>query len=215
MSADRHPRCRPLLLQSWSQAQMHRVPRPCRKCPNPSRWGRKRYRDRRLRQTVHARKLQPPRRNHDEMTAHSRARSAAIRMAASFASSKSRPCSIRVAPKARIAAFFSTELPCGTTIVTEMPARAPVKASDWPWLPRVAVTIPRTCGRSLEAVKINDAAADLESADRSVVFMLDHDFHAGLRLEQRPGILRSRRNAGANQRNYALKLVECKHSYQL
>src|SRR5579859_2228823 len=46
---------------------------------------------------------------------------------------------------------------------------------------------------ALEAVKINDAAAYLESADRCVVLVLDHNFHAGLRLEQRPGILRSRR----------------------
>jgi hypothetical protein len=51
---------------------------------------------------------------------------------------------------------------------------------------------------ALEPVKINDAAADLESADRRVVLVFDHDFHAGHRLEQRPGILRGRRNTGAN-----------------
>ena len=61
---------------------------------------------------------------------YSTIRSLAIRIAASFASSKSRPCSINSAPNARIAAFFSVELPCGTTIITAMPARAPANASD-------------------------------------------------------------------------------------
>ena len=32
-------------------------------------------------------------------------------------------------PQERIAAFFSVELPCGTTMVTAMPAREPAKAS--------------------------------------------------------------------------------------
>ena len=45
----------------------------------------------------------------------------ASRAASSRAISKSSPCSIRRAPNARIAAFFSTLLPCGTTTVTAMP----------------------------------------------------------------------------------------------
>ena len=49
-------------------------------------------------------------------------------------------------PSARIAAFFSTELPCGTTIVAVKPWRRAAKAIDWPWLPRVALITPRTCG---------------------------------------------------------------------
>ena len=53
------------------------------------------------------------------------------------------PCSTSVAPKARMAAFFSTLLPRGTTMVTGTPARAPAKARLWPWLPRVAETMPR------------------------------------------------------------------------
>ena len=52
--------------------------------------------------------------------------------ACSFASSKSRPCSISSAPNERIAAFFSVELPCGTTIATATLARVPAKASEWP-----------------------------------------------------------------------------------
>src|SRR6478609_5026040 len=105
-------------------------------------------------------------------------------MAASFASSKSRPCSMSSAPNARITAFFSVELPCGTTMVTAIPACAPAKASDWPWLPRVAVTIPCTYGR--------------------VVLVLHYDFHTGQRLEQRPSILWRRRDDRANQRNHVV-----------
>jgi hypothetical protein len=41
------------------------------------------------------------------------------------------------APNARIAAFFSAELPCGTTIATGTFFCALAKANDWPWLPRV------------------------------------------------------------------------------
>ena len=49
------------------------------------------------------------------------ARSAAAR---SRASSKSRPCSISSAPNACMAAFFSAELPNGTTTVQARPLRA-------------------------------------------------------------------------------------------
>ena len=56
------------------------------------------------------------------------------------------PCSISSAPSARMAAFFSTELPCGTTIVAARPWRAAAKAIDWPWLPRVALITERTAG---------------------------------------------------------------------
>ena len=67
---------------------------------------------------------------------------------------------------------------------------------------------------ALEPVKINDAAAYLESADRGVVLMLHHDLNAGQRLEQWPGILWRRWHAGANQRDYILNLSALKHSPQ-
>ena len=41
--------------------------------------------------------------------------------ACSQAAWKSSPCSISVTPSARIAEFFSTELPWGTTTVAAMP----------------------------------------------------------------------------------------------
>ena len=53
-----------------------------------------------------------------------------------------RPNSITSAPRARMAAFFSTLLPCGTKIVTVRSWRRPAKARLWPWLPRVALTTP-------------------------------------------------------------------------
>ncbi len=73
---------------------------------------------------------------------------AASRWASSRASSKSWPCSISLAPKPAMAAFFSVLLPNGTTMVTPRPNRLPAKASDWPWLPRVAEIRPRPAGTS-------------------------------------------------------------------
>ena len=67
---------------------------------------------------------------------------------------------------------------------------------------------------ALEPVKINDATAYLESANRRVVLVLHHDLNAGLRLQQWPAILWRRRNARANQGNYVLKLSDRKHSCQ-
>ena len=61
-----------------------------------------------------------------------RPRSPASRIAASRAASKSWPASTSSAPKARMAAFFSTELPCGTTMVAAMPALAAASAMLWP-----------------------------------------------------------------------------------
>ena len=66
--------------------------------------------------------------------------------ACSFASSKSRPCSISSAPQARIAAFLSRLLPCGTTITVRTPWRRPDQAMLWPWLPRVALITPGSFG---------------------------------------------------------------------
>src|SRR5262249_3685733 len=65
---------------------------------------------------------------------------------------------------------------------------------------------------AFESVKINDAAAHLESADWRVVLVLYNDLHTSSRLEQRPSILWRRRNAGGNQRDYVLELSERKHS---
>ena len=54
----------------------------------------------------------------------------------------------RSAPSAAIAAFFSVLLPSGTTIVTGCRAARPANARHWPWLPRVALTIPARSGCS-------------------------------------------------------------------
>jgi hypothetical protein len=70
-------------------------------------------------------------------------RSAARRSACSRAAWKSSPCSISVTPSARIAAFFSTELPCGTTMVQATPWARAAQPMLWPWLPRVALITSR------------------------------------------------------------------------
>ncbi len=57
-------------------------------------------------------------------------------------SSKSFPAVTNWPPNASIAAFFSLELPSGTTMIDGIPLRAAAIATDWPWLPRVAVTSP-------------------------------------------------------------------------
>lgn len=44
-----------------------------------------------------------------------------------------------VTPSARMAAFFSTELPRGTTMVQATPWRRAAQPMLWPWLPRVAL----------------------------------------------------------------------------
>jgi hypothetical protein len=59
------------------------------------------------------------------------------------ASWKSSPCSMSVTPRARMAAFFSTELPCGTTMVQATPWRRAAQPMLWPWLPRVALMTSR------------------------------------------------------------------------
>src|ERR1700730_5532805 len=64
---------------------------------------------------------------------------------------------------------------------------------------------------ALDSVKIDDAATHLESADWRVVLMLDDNFHAGQVFKQRPSILWGWWDARANQRDYVLKLSECKH----
>jgi hypothetical protein len=47
-----------------------------------------------------------------------------------------------------MAAFFSTELPCGTTMVQATPCRRAAQAMLWPWLPRVALITSRGSGRA-------------------------------------------------------------------
>jgi hypothetical protein len=42
-----------------------------------------------------------------------------------------------------MAAFFSTELPCGTTMVQATPWRRAAQPMLWPWLPRVALMTSR------------------------------------------------------------------------
>src|SRR5919109_4643316 len=49
-------------------------------------------------------------------------------------------------------------------------------------------------------------AAQFECADRRVIFVLDHDFHARARAQYWPGILRRRRHARADHRDCALEL---------
>ncbi|MNF86968.1 hypothetical protein D3C84_694200 [compost metagenome] len=45
-----------------------------------------------------------------------------------------------------MALFFSSEFPCGTTISERKPSAVAASARLWPWLPRVAVTMPRASG---------------------------------------------------------------------
>ncbi|XHO04012.1 hypothetical protein ACEQUB_00878 [Ralstonia syzygii] len=45
-----------------------------------------------------------------------------------------------------MAAFFSTLLPKGTTMVADMPCFCAARAIDCPWLPRVAAITPRNSG---------------------------------------------------------------------
>jgi hypothetical protein len=66
-------------------------------------------------------------------------RCAANANACSRLSWKSVPCSINVTPRARMAAFFSSELPCGTTMVQGTPWARAAQPMLWPWLPRVAL----------------------------------------------------------------------------
>src|SRR6201997_5949086 len=61
---------------------------------------------------------------------------------------------------------------------------------------------------ALKPLKINKTAPYFESADRRVVFVLDHDLHAGLCLKQWPSILWRRRGAGANQRDNLFHRLE-------
>ena len=64
-------------------------------------------------------------------------------MANSRASWKSLPCSMSVTPSARMAAFFSTELPSGTTMVQATPWLRAAQPMLCPWLPRVALITSR------------------------------------------------------------------------
>ena len=53
-------------------------------------------------------------------------------------------------------------------------ARCAANAIDWPWLPRVALTTPRSPGsRAQQRVEVDQPAAQLERADRRVVLVLD------------------------------------------
>src|SRR5262245_60532318 len=52
--------------------------------------------------------------------------------------------------------------------------------------------------RALESVKIDNAATQLEGAYGRVVLVFHYDFHTGQGLEQRPSILRRRRDDRAN-----------------
>jgi hypothetical protein len=59
-----------------------------------------------------------------------------------------------------------------------------------------------------EIVEVGKTAAQLEGAGRSVVLVLDPDFRTELRLEQRPGVLRSRRHRLVNDRRGVLELLQ-------
>ena len=59
------------------------------------------------------------------------------------------------------------------------PWRRAAKATDWPWLPRVALITPASAGsRSHQALQVDQAAAQLEGAQRRVVLVLDPDLGA-------------------------------------
>ena len=83
------------------------------------------------------------------------------------------------APSARMAAFFSTELPCGTTMVAVQAGTARRQCH------RLAVVAARGADHAAQArpprarpLEIGEPAADLEGAGRRVVLVLDPDRHA-------------------------------------
>ncbi len=99
-----------------------------------------------------------------------------------------------MAPKARIAAFFSTELPRGTRILARRPA---------PWQPAPGSGHVATRGGddalglgmgAPQPIDESDAAANLERAGRRVVLMLHPHRRARLFADLRPDILGRRRH---------------------
>src|ERR1700733_7861537 len=63
---------------------------------------------------------------------------------------------------------------------------------------------------ALQPIEVDEAPADLEGAERRMIFVLNDDVYADSRLKQRPSLLRGPRPAGAHKRNDALKLSEAK-----
>ena len=74
-------------------------------------------------------------------------------------------------------------------------------------MPRVALTMPFTWGRSRETIYIIDSASHLEGADGSVVLVLDYDFDSEAPLEERPSVLRGWRHNRTYYGRRALKIV--------
>ena len=74
------------------------------------------------------------------------------------------------APRATIAAFFSVLLPSGTTIVTGTPCSPPANARLWPWLPRVALTMPGRSGCSRASRSTSTSPPRILKAPVGVVF---------------------------------------------
>ena len=107
------------------------------------------------------------------------------------ASSKSRPCSISSAPSARIAAFFSTELPKGHD---DHAAQAVAPGGEREALAVVAARCADHARRARRARReLRDEvepAAHLERAGRRVVLVLHPDLAAGAPGDERPGVLR-------------------------
>jgi hypothetical protein len=74
------------------------------------------------------------------------------------------------------------------------------KPTDWPWLPRVALMTPRSAGLlARQRLEVRQAAAHLEGAGRRVVLVLDPHRAAQALAQQRPGVLRRRRQVGVDR----------------
>ena len=100
----------------------------------------------------------------------SRPSRAASACACSRAASKSVPCSISPAPKDRIAAFFSTELPCGTTMLTGDTGAPPGVGEREPVVAAGGGNhAPHIRPRTGQAVEVGEPAAHLEGAAGRVV----------------------------------------------
>ena len=64
---------------------------------------------------------------------------------------------------------------------------------------------------AFEPLHVEEASAQLESADRRVIFVLDEDLGADTRAQQRPRILRRRRHGGAYDRQSRFNIAEREH----
>ena len=113
-----------------------------------------------------------------------------------------------------MAAFFSTLLPCGTTMTAASPAR---RGGEGDALAVIAAGRRDDAGDAPAAGRfrrshVDEAAAHLEGADRRVVLVLDPDLGARALAEQRPAILRRRRHDRMHEGGRLLKRCQRRQS---